>query len=335
MPTAISGTNGVLQSYDFQVLTTGFSYTFAAGTTTLIANPAGTLATGTITMPASPADGMVITIESTQQITALTVQGNTGQSLVGGTITMRANQPESFIYRLTNTTWYPFAGATNSQIIPGTSVSTATTSFTASISGTTMTVTAVASGTIAVGQVITGTGVTAGTTITALGTGTGNTGTYTVSASQTVSSTTITIVGLDFLSIPSWVRRITVMFNGVSTNGTSLPQVQLGAGSVTTSGYLSYAVLAGAASAAYSSTTGMVVPSALAANIFYCVMNIVNVSGNIWVATLSGGLNSSGTSYGQSGGGNITLGGTLDRLRITTVNGTDTFDAGSINILYE
>ncbi len=43
--------------------------------------------TGTITMPASPADGMVITIESTQQITALTVQGNTGQSLVGGTIT--------------------------------------------------------------------------------------------------------------------------------------------------------------------------------------------------------------------------------------------------------
>ncbi len=140
---------------------------------------------------------------------------------------------------------------------------------------------------------------------------------------------------IDFTGIPSWVRRVTVMFNGVSTNGTSLPQVQLGAGSVTTSGYLSYAALAGAASAAYSSTTGMVVPSALAANIFYCVMNIVNVSGNIWVATLSGGLNSSGTSYGQSGGGNITLGGTLDRVRITTVNGTDTFDAGSINILYE
>jgi hypothetical protein len=63
---------------------------------------------------------------------------------------------------------------------------------TAAISTTTMTVSAVTSGTLAVGQRITGTGVTAQTYITALGTGTGETGTYTVSASQTVSSTTIT-----------------------------------------------------------------------------------------------------------------------------------------------
>jgi len=65
-------------------------------------------------------------------------------------------------------------------------------SVTASISGTTMTVTAVGSGTIVVGQTISGSGVTGGTTITAFGTGTGGTGTYTVSASQTVGSTTIT-----------------------------------------------------------------------------------------------------------------------------------------------
>jgi hypothetical protein len=65
-------------------------------------------------------------------------------------------------------------------------------SFTASISGTTMTVSAVASGTVLVGATITGTGVTAGTRIVSAGTGTGGTGTYTVSASQTVSSTTIT-----------------------------------------------------------------------------------------------------------------------------------------------
>jgi len=336
MPTAISGTNGVLQSYDFQVLTTGFSYTFAAGTTTLIANPAGTLATGTITMPASPADGMVITIESTQQITALTVQGNTGQSLVGGTMTMRANQPESFIYRLTNTTWYPFAGATNSQIIPGTSVSTATTSFTASISGTTMTVTAVASGTIAVGQVITGTGVTAGTTITALGTGTGNTGTYTVSASQTVSSTTITIVGLDFLSIPSWVRRITVMFYRMSTNGSSLPAARVGtSGGIVSSGYESVVGYGTTGGTLVVDTThfGLAPTGAWSSGISYSgSLVITNISGNNWVASLAS------ASYGSiqvSGGGSVTLGGVLDRVRITTVNGTDTFDAGSINILYE
>jgi hypothetical protein len=107
MPTKIDGNNGVLQSYDFQVLTTGFSYTFASGTTTLIANPAGTLATGTITMPGSPADGMVITITTTQQITALTINGNTGQSIGGTQVSlMAANSAMSFVYRQSNTTWY-------------------------------------------------------------------------------------------------------------------------------------------------------------------------------------------------------------------------------------
>jgi hypothetical protein len=57
--------------------------------------------------------------------------------------------------------------------------------------GTSLNVTAVSSGVIQVGMLLTGTGVTAGTTITALGTGTGGTGTYTVSAAQTVASTTI------------------------------------------------------------------------------------------------------------------------------------------------
>ena len=65
-------------------------------------------------------------------------------------------------------------------------------SVTGSIATTTLTVTAVGSGTLCIGQTISGTGVTSGTTITAYGTGTGGTGTYTVSASQTVASTTIT-----------------------------------------------------------------------------------------------------------------------------------------------
>jgi hypothetical protein len=64
----------------------------------------------------------------------------------------------------------------------------ATSSFTGSISGTTLTITAVASGTVSVGQMLGGAGVTPGTTITALGTGTGGTGTYTISASQTVAT---------------------------------------------------------------------------------------------------------------------------------------------------
>lgn len=66
------------------------------------------------------------------------------------------------------------------------------TSVTGSISGTTLTVTAVSTGTLFLNQIITGSGITAGTTITAFGTGSGGTGTYTVSISQTVASTTIT-----------------------------------------------------------------------------------------------------------------------------------------------
>ena len=107
MPTKIDGNFGVLQSYDFQALTTGFSYTFASGTTTLIINPAGTLATGTITMPATPADGMVITFMTTQEITAITINGNTGQSIGGTQVAqLPANSALSFVYRQSNTTWY-------------------------------------------------------------------------------------------------------------------------------------------------------------------------------------------------------------------------------------
>jgi hypothetical protein len=87
MTVKLDGTNGLLQQYDFQTPTTGFSYTFAAGTQVLVMNPVGTLATGTITMPSSPADGMTITFSSTEQITALTLSGNTGQT-IGGTQTV-------------------------------------------------------------------------------------------------------------------------------------------------------------------------------------------------------------------------------------------------------
>jgi hypothetical protein len=77
-------------------------------------------------------------------------------------------------------------------------VSGAGASVTAAIAGTTMTVSAVLSGALFVGQVLSGSGVTAATTITALGTGTGGVGTYTVSTSQTVASTTVTATGPNY-----------------------------------------------------------------------------------------------------------------------------------------
>jgi hypothetical protein len=118
MTLKVDGTNGVLQAYDYQVLTTGFTYTFAAGTTTLVINPAGTLATGTITMPAAPVDGMVITITSTQQITALTLNGNTGQTVNNTTTFIAAASATAYVYRASSTTWFPFDSIPQLQNVP-------------------------------------------------------------------------------------------------------------------------------------------------------------------------------------------------------------------------
>lgn len=126
MTAKIDGTNGVLQQYDYQTPSTGFSYTFAAGTQMLFMVPASTLATGTITMPSAPADGMVITFSSSQQITALTLQGNTGQSISSAVTFLPAKTAASYVYRLANTTWYPCqtVPGTGSQLVSGTSQAT-------------------------------------------------------------------------------------------------------------------------------------------------------------------------------------------------------------------
>lgn len=110
MAVKVDGTNGLLQNYDYQVLTTGFSYTFTSANVLAIV-PAGTLATGTVTTPASPADGMTITITSTQQITALTLTANTGQTIATNLTSLPAGGSLSYIYRLSNTTWYPYVQA--------------------------------------------------------------------------------------------------------------------------------------------------------------------------------------------------------------------------------
>jgi hypothetical protein len=140
---------------------------------------------------------------------------------------------------------------------------------------------------------------------------------------------------IDFTSIPSWVKRVTVMFSGVSTNGSSNLLVQIGAGSFTTSGYVSQATQTSASNNTASSTAGFIATGAFAANITYSGHAVItNITGNTWVeSNVLGG--QSGFANNNYGAGNVALGGTLDRVRITTTGGTDTFDAGSINILYE
>jgi hypothetical protein len=157
-----------------------------------------------------------------------------------------------------------------------------------------------------------------------------------ITSSTAVASTSGT--SIDFTSIPSWVKRITVMFSGVSTSGTSAIQIQTGAGSITATGYNSIGGFYTNANqtAVSTATTGFVeaVSGAItAAATRTGAIVIQNLTSNTWIA--SGVYGNAGNTVMTSFTGSIALSGTLDRVRITTVNGTDTFDAGSINILYE
>jgi hypothetical protein len=137
---------------------------------------------------------------------------------------------------------------------------------------------------------------------------------------------------IDFTGIPAWVKRITVMFAGVSTNGTSNIQIQLGdSGGIENTGYVSTASVNGTTLA--TSTAGFITSGSTAAattvNGWYAICLI---GSNIWTG---GGSLARADGNMNNAGGAKTLSDTLTQVRITTVNGTDTFDAGSINIMYE
>jgi hypothetical protein len=142
---------------------------------------------------------------------------------------------------------------------------------------------------------------------------------------------------VDFTGIPSWVRRVTVMLGGVSTNGTSVVQVQLGTSSgVETSGYLGAVGSSSGTALKSNFSNGFTLTDAssgAAAYVRHGIMFLAFLGGNTW--TTSFNIGRSDASDVWYGGGSKALSGTLDRIRITTVNGTDLFDAGSINVMWE
>jgi hypothetical protein len=150
----------------------------------------------------------------------------------------------------------------------------------------------------------------------------------------TASGTTVSFTG-----IPSWVRRVTVNFYNVSTSSTSIPGIQLGtSGGITTSGYT--AGYQYGSSAAYgnvtsllpiyhtgSSGTGIALSTVM-------ILNLVDTSTNKWV-TQGVTVQSVGGGSLTQWGGSIALSGALSQLRAIMVNTTDTFSAGTINVMYE
>jgi hypothetical protein len=154
--------------------------------------------------------------------------------------------------------------------------------------------------------------------------------------STAVASTSGT--SIDFTGLPDWVKRITVMFQGVSTSGTSVVTMLLGTGSTTyaTSGYLGtmFASIGTSSNAVSNFTTAITTSDSGAATwVRHGLYVFTNITGNSW--TFTGSLANSDTSRTNFTSGSVSLGSALTAVRITTVNGTDTFDAGTINILYE
>jgi hypothetical protein len=175
-------------------------------------------------------------------------------------------------------------------------------------------------------------GTTAATLTTSGITGnlTGNvTGSLTQGGSLTLATAqTATGTAVNFTSIPSWAKRITIIFQAVSTNGSSSVIVKVG----TSSGFVSSGYLG--SSESFNYTNGFPIDDiANAAGVRHGYIQLMNITGNSWVSGGSMGRSDATGSY--SSGGSVSLASTLTQVQITTGNGTDAFDAGTINISYE
>jgi hypothetical protein len=155
-----------------------------------------------------------------------------------------------------------------------------------------------------------------------------------LATAQTASGTSV-----NFTGIPSWVKRVTVMLDGVSTSGTSDVMVQLATASgFITTGYVGSAitVVSSASPGASAYSTGFLIRmggGAAAAAVRHGVVKLELINANNWIGEVNVSL--SNTVYWAGGAGSLNAVNTVTGLRITTVNGTDTFDAGTVNIMYE
>ena len=153
--------------------------------------------------------------------------------------------------------------------------------------------------------------------------------------SQGASGTTIPFTG-----IPSWAKRITVMLNGVSTDSTSPMQIQLGdTGGYETSGYTGANHILAGGVAGVNSTSGFLltvstsyqVASGLYSGSY--IFTLLDSNTNTW--TMFGSISREDEAWSFITSGSKSLTSTLTRIRLTTVGNTNTFDGGSINVLYE
>lgn len=173
--------------------------------------------------------------------------------------------------------------------------------------------------------------------LTTTGNITSSRGTVTALVSGTAQNTT-TGTNIDFTGIPSWAKRITLMLSGVSTSGTSNWLIQLGTASgIENTGYLGVGSWNGSSGSGSNYTAGFGLLIGSAAHVLHGQIIISQLSSvtNTWTCFGSCGGTGGGAGFIYNTTGAKSLAAALTQLRLTTVNGTDTFDAGTVNIMYE
>ena len=162
------------------------------------------------------------------------------------------------------------------------------------------------------------------------------------SANNGVAQSPVGTTVCDFTGIPSWVKKITIIVSGAGMSTGSYIQIQVGdSTSFKNTGYLNYTSYAGSSGGSTSSTTGIVIESGTPAStgLIYGRANLflLDSNTNTWVGDSLVGLNAAGAPFTfQAGGVAPALTGTLTRVRVTSVNGTDTFNSGTrFQMFYE
>jgi hypothetical protein len=153
-------------------------------------------------------------------------------------------------------------------------------------------------------------------------------------SADVVDATGMTAV--DFTSIPSTAKKITVNYVALGTNGTSDVILQLGdAGGVETTGYSGGVSRTSASVAAANHSSGFLHANSWdGAFVMHgiAVLTLIDPDTNTWAYSFTGSLSSAAATFSASG--SKSLSATLDRIRVTTAGGTQTFDTGTkINIL--
>ena len=307
------------------------SYGTATGTRLVSAN--ATITTGTITTGVIPTLTSSTATFGTTTSTAATITSGTVTNLASTTGTIATlNSTNGTIATLNSTTGTIATLVASAGTFAGSLVNV-TTGTIATLNSTTGTISTLNSTTGTIGNLST---TLAGDFTITQGTGTIGAANVTpanlsqpMTSGVQVASTSGTAI--EFTGIPSWVKKLTVMLNGVSSSGTSPMQLQLGSTTYSTSGYNSGVWTANTFNS--SSTSGLILQATnLGSYTFYGNVIVCTLGSNTWVSSHSLGSPETDNSIG---GGGVTLGGSLDRIRLTTVGGTQTFDAGTINIIYQ